>query len=259
MTWVKLDDGFFLHPKAIAAGRDGRDVYLAALCYSNQQLTDGVIPAHALALIGTLAGVVDYDTAASRLVEVRLWKTHVDGWEIHGYLERQQSKEQREEWLAKDREKKRKQREARKGNEEPTPVPRGFRKESNGSPANVLSVDEESSREESSSSRRPPKPSPATQPTDDEDDLKATIRAIAEARTQRYGATNPDAYKASLTRDPDVRQRAIDLTERYPHLEPCQRAEHDAPTPQAKPPARQCAICHATTHTETTCILREEP
>lgn len=103
MAWVKLDDGFFLHPKAIAAGRDARDVYLAALCWSNQQMTDGVIPAHTLPLIAALAGVADYDAAASKLVEVQLWHNHVEGWEVHGFLERQQAREQREEWLQRDR------------------------------------------------------------------------------------------------------------------------------------------------------------
>ena len=119
MAWVKLDDGFFLHPKAIAAGRDARDVYLAALCWSNQQMTDGVIPAHTLPLIAALAGVADYDAAASRLVEVQLWHNHVEGWEVHGFLERQQAREQREEWLQRDRERKKAARDARKAQQVP--------------------------------------------------------------------------------------------------------------------------------------------
>jgi hypothetical protein len=119
MAWVKLDDGFFLHPKAIAAGRDARDVYLAALCWSNQQMTDGVIPAHTLPLIAALAGVADYDAAASKLVEVQLWHNHVEGWEVHGFLERQQAREQREEWLQRDRERKKAARDARKAQQVP--------------------------------------------------------------------------------------------------------------------------------------------
>ena len=119
MAWIKLDDGFFLHPKAIAAGRDARDVYLAALCWSNQQMTDGIIPAHTLPLIAALAGVADYDAAASRLVEVQLWHNHVDGWEVHGFLERQQAREQREEWLQRDRERKKAARDAKKAQQVP--------------------------------------------------------------------------------------------------------------------------------------------
>ena len=66
MGWVKLDVGFFLHPKAIAAGRDGRDLFLAALCWSAQQVTDGLIPPSVVPMLGLLAGTTDADAAASR-------------------------------------------------------------------------------------------------------------------------------------------------------------------------------------------------
>ena len=42
MSWVKIDDQFFMHPKVIAAGRDARDLYLAALTYTAGQLTDRI-------------------------------------------------------------------------------------------------------------------------------------------------------------------------------------------------------------------------
>jgi hypothetical protein len=117
--WVKLDDGFFLHPKAVAAGGAARTLFLSALCWSNQQMTDGVIPAPSLPLIAALAGVTDSEQAATRLVEVGLWHNHVDGWEIHQFLGRQQSKEQREEWLEKERDRKAKA--AQKRRSEMTP------------------------------------------------------------------------------------------------------------------------------------------
>lgn len=149
MAWVKLDDGFFLHPKAIAAGRDARDVYLAALCWSNQQMTDGIIPAHTLPLIAALAGVADYDAAASRLVEVQLWHNHVDGWEIHGFLERQQAREQREEWLKRDRERKKAARDAKKAQQ----VPEIVQPESERNPDGIQTMSAlESSKSKSKSS-----------------------------------------------------------------------------------------------------------
>lgn len=149
MAWVKLDDGFFLHPKAIAAGRDARDVYLAALCWSNQQMTDGIIPAHTLPLIAALAGVADYDAAATRLVEVQLWHNHVDGWEIHGFLERQQAREQREEWLQRDRERKKAARDAKKAQQ----VPEIVQPESERNPDGIQTMSAlESSKSKSKSS-----------------------------------------------------------------------------------------------------------
>jgi hypothetical protein len=107
MGWVKLDDGFFLHPKAVAAGGAARTLFLSALCWSNQQMTDGVIPAPSLPLVAALGGVTDFEQAASRLVEVGLWHNHVDGWVVHDFLAFQQSRSHREEWLVKERERKR--------------------------------------------------------------------------------------------------------------------------------------------------------
>lgn len=113
MGWIKLDENFFLHRKAVAAGRDGRDLFIAALCWSNQQRTDGVIPAPMLAIIGALAGVPDVERAASTLVDVGLWRNDVDGWVAHDFLEYQQSRESREAWLEKDRDRKRAARDAK--------------------------------------------------------------------------------------------------------------------------------------------------
>jgi hypothetical protein len=107
MGWIKLDENFYLNRKAIAAGRDGRDLFVAALCWSNQQRTDGVIPAATLSVIGGLAGVPDVDRAATTLVDVGMWLNHVDGWQIHDFLKYQQSREDREDWLERDRERKR--------------------------------------------------------------------------------------------------------------------------------------------------------
>ncbi len=87
MSWVKIDDQFFMHPKVIAAGRDARDLYLAALTYTAGQLTDGFVPAGALPLIAAMAGVPDAADLAARLVDVRLWEPTVGGYNIHDYHE----------------------------------------------------------------------------------------------------------------------------------------------------------------------------
>lgn len=87
--WVKLDDGFFLHPKAQAAGKDGRALFIAALCWSAGQLTDGVIPKSSVPVIAAMAGVKPSE--AKRLVAAGLWHDHGDHYEIHAYLEYQPS------------------------------------------------------------------------------------------------------------------------------------------------------------------------
>src|SRR5260221_7898947 len=92
MVWVKLDDQFFSHPKVLRAGRDARDVYLVALTYAGQHLTDGYIPEGALPIIGQTAIGGDCTACAAKLVEIGLWETAAGGYFVHDYLGYQQSR-----------------------------------------------------------------------------------------------------------------------------------------------------------------------
>lgn len=91
MGWVRLDDGFFRHPKVLAAGRDARDLYLAALCYCGAGLTDGLVPVGALPILAVEAGVGKAAAAVNRLVAVGLFEEVPNGWRIHDYLAHQES------------------------------------------------------------------------------------------------------------------------------------------------------------------------
>lgn len=94
MAWVKIDDAFFRHPKVATAGRDARDLYLAALCYAGAQLTDGFVPGGVLRQLGADADIDNPDCAASRLVATGLWHEADGGWTIHDYHDYQPSAEQ---------------------------------------------------------------------------------------------------------------------------------------------------------------------
>lgn len=92
LSWVKLDDQFFLNPKVIAAGHDAVILYLAGLTYAAGQLTDGKITAAALQ---ALAGLTGTDSGlAARLVDVGLWEQCEDDYLIHDYLKYNPSAEQ---------------------------------------------------------------------------------------------------------------------------------------------------------------------
>lgn len=84
MPWVKLDDGYFRHPKARRAGKDGRALFIASIAWSNANLLDGVISKDDLPLVAADAEVNGPKTAAV-LVKVGHWETTVDGWLIHDY------------------------------------------------------------------------------------------------------------------------------------------------------------------------------
>jgi hypothetical protein len=84
MTWVKLDDQFFLNPKSVSAGKDGRALYLAGLCYCASQLTDGFIATKALPMIAASAGV---KISQARVLErFGLWEEGIGGFWVHDYL-----------------------------------------------------------------------------------------------------------------------------------------------------------------------------
>lgn len=83
MTWTKLDDGIFDHPKMLRAGEDAANLYVRALVYCNKHLTDGRIFPEVLA---TLTRRRDVVALAQRLVEVSAWESHPDGgWLVHDF------------------------------------------------------------------------------------------------------------------------------------------------------------------------------
>jgi hypothetical protein len=93
---IYLDDGFFAHPKVIAAGDEATMLYLRGLGWLKQQgSTDGRIPKIVLPVIApnakgkpitgrTLTGLTD------RLVDVVMWHDDDTHWTVHGYVERNQ-------------------------------------------------------------------------------------------------------------------------------------------------------------------------
>jgi hypothetical protein len=89
MAWVKLDDGFFGHPKVQRAGRDAAQLFLASLCYSSSYLTDGVVDKSALGAVSALVGIPNRvaKTLPSQLCNAGLWRDCGDHWEINDYLE----------------------------------------------------------------------------------------------------------------------------------------------------------------------------
>lgn len=90
MAWVRLDDGFPDHPKAVQAGPMACWLFVCGIAYANRYLTDGFVPERQLPRLieakkpGALAAV---------LVEVGLWEIVEGGFRIHDYLDYQPSAE----------------------------------------------------------------------------------------------------------------------------------------------------------------------
>ncbi|MDZ4234828.1 MAG: hypothetical protein U1C73_13975 [Dietzia sp.] len=103
MTWFKVDDGFWSHPKVMCLSDAAIALWVRAGTYSCQHLTDGHVPAAALRLLG------DRD-AASELVDAGLWMDATGGFLFHDWDEYQETSEDVKRRREANRERKRKQR-----------------------------------------------------------------------------------------------------------------------------------------------------
>lgn len=93
MSWVKLDDQFFAHPKIVNLDKDAKLLYLAGLTYCAAQLTDGLISAGGLRIV--LAMVDAPRRAVMALATAGLWAGVGDGgYQVHDYLQYNPSAEQ---------------------------------------------------------------------------------------------------------------------------------------------------------------------
>lgn len=86
MTWFKVDDGFWSHPKTATLSDAAVTLWVRAGAYSCQHLTDGLIKRPVLRLVGTA-------DAAAELVDANLWIDEVDGWRFHDWDEYQETSE----------------------------------------------------------------------------------------------------------------------------------------------------------------------
>lgn len=103
--WAKLALNFFRHPKSRAIGKDGRELFLASICWSRQELTDGFVPTAQLPLLAAEAEV--RPATAKTLVAHDAWHPVDGGWMIHDYGEWQQTRAhveaEREKWRKQKR------------------------------------------------------------------------------------------------------------------------------------------------------------
>lgn len=86
MTWFKVDDSFYDHPKVFDAPDCALALWVRAGCWSARNLTDGFVPASLPARLCD-----DPDTAVRELVERGLWYRTKGGYQFHDWTEYQPS------------------------------------------------------------------------------------------------------------------------------------------------------------------------
>ena len=89
MSWVKIDDKAWCHPKFMALSASAVRLWLFALCWCNQHEQDGLVPA---AIVKVLGGS---KRDVTELVKCGLWEVSGPNWSIHDFLKYQPSRAQR--------------------------------------------------------------------------------------------------------------------------------------------------------------------
>lgn len=99
MTWFKIDDGFWSHPKTMALSAEAVALWVRAGAYSCQHLTDGHILSRVTPLLDPSE---DREEHAAELVAAGLWDEDPEGYRFHDWDEYQESseavKKRRDQW-----------------------------------------------------------------------------------------------------------------------------------------------------------------
>lgn len=246
MSWVRLDDGFWTNPKVLAAQPLSRGLYLAGLCYSARELTDGVVPKAAIPLL--LAQVGATKKAPADLVACGLWVEVDGGWAARDFLEFNKSRDEVLDDREKAKERQRRSRESRKVSHRDKPVTSpGVAPPPNPSPEGALGLQAAAN----------PLPPPGTPPPQDPGS-KATAaidvlveRRLATAQARPGGVHSPDGYRAKTrgALNDAHRADAFAAARRHPELTADQLADliETPPSPVThSAPEHPCDECNQT-------------
>ena len=143
MTWFKVDDGFWSHPKVLDCPPRALALWVRAGSWCGQHLSDGRVPRSALLMFAATPA----DAAA--LVERGLWSTTPDGWAFHDWLDHQPTRESVKKRRSDDTERKRLAREQRDAQRLSARNPHGHSAESARNPHGILAPSDDGVRTES--------------------------------------------------------------------------------------------------------------
>lgn len=87
MTWFKVDDAFWSHPKVIDLSAEAVALWVRGGSYSAKHLTDGVVTNGAIRMLGYTRD------AAVELVHAGLWDADGPDWVFHDWLDYQPTRE----------------------------------------------------------------------------------------------------------------------------------------------------------------------
>jgi hypothetical protein len=120
MTWFRVDDGWYSHPKTLHVGLAARGLWASCGSWCGKQENDGVVPEVVLPMCAPRVPLSTLRKLAAELVAAGLWEVVPGGWLFHDWevmqptraekdAERAENRRRQAEW----RERKRREREER--------------------------------------------------------------------------------------------------------------------------------------------------
>ena len=192
-----VDDQFFDHPKALAAGEDAANLCVRAWAWAHRHNT-GILPAEALR---TLTAKPNPKALAAKLVGAGLWHVVEGGWELHDWQTRNAKmiakRDQAKKAAAARWEQYRNRADARADASDPHSVSKA-----DAMPYHQGTKDQGAAAASLTVTHDPPDPSPAAAGRPDWETLpRRTFEVIADRRlAANPQVNNPDAYRASILR-----------------------------------------------------------
>lgn len=117
MTWFKVDDGFYAHPKTLSTTLSASGLWVRAGSWCGQQENDGVLPKPALPLLAPGMHHSTVKKLARELTEAGLWVDIPGGYAFHQWeqvqplrsekeAEREATRRRQAEWRQRRKEEK---------------------------------------------------------------------------------------------------------------------------------------------------------
>ena len=116
MTWFKVDDGFYDHPKSARISLAATGLWVRAGSWCGKQEHDGIIPSYMLPMLANGASTRTTNRLVAELVEAGLWEeVQGIGWLVHDWhlyqpsraerdAEREATRRRQAEWRRRKRE-----------------------------------------------------------------------------------------------------------------------------------------------------------
>ncbi len=103
MSWARVDDGLFEHPKFADLSDRAKLLFITSLVYGNKHLTDGEIPPSGLRLVKAWANATK--SHVDELVAVGLWHLTIGGHVVHDWADYNvpAAKAKAHQWAARER------------------------------------------------------------------------------------------------------------------------------------------------------------